>query len=250
MLGYDYPSGYLDEPKNHRTRSGLCVLGPEGNFLLDCPPELRLQMTREQIQDIDSVMISHTHADHVMGMDDIRSFCIKYRSPMTVFALPEYHADIRRIFPYAFLDPKPGVAVPRFDLVDLPETIQVGGMEITPLIVDHGDQRAAGIRVGDFAYMTDVSNIPDATYAQLTGLRTLVIDAVRYQPHPNHFHFDRSLAEARKIAAAVTYLTHLSHDYDHFQTESTLPDNIRLAYDGLRIEIGLNSAETHSQYPS
>jgi phosphoribosyl 1,2-cyclic phosphate phosphodiesterase len=194
-------------------------------------------MTREQIFDVDSVLITHTHADHVMGMDDLRSLCMKYGRDIIVYALDRYHADIQRIFPYAFRPAAPGVAVPRFDLRSVPDPIEVGGMWVETFPVDHGREPVVAIRVGDFAYMTDVSNIPLAGYPRLEGLKTLVIDAVRRAPHPNHFHFDRAVDEANKIGAETTYLTHLSHDYDFEATERELPSSIRLAYDGLRIPV-------------
>jgi len=237
MLGHHYPPGYLEDPRNHRTRSGLCLLGPTGNLLVDCSPELRLQMTREQIYDADAVLITHTHADHVMGMDDLRSLCMKYGRDMVVYALARHHADIQRIFPYAFREAAPGIAVPRFDLRPVPNPINVGGMSVSTFPVDHGREQTVAIRAGDFAYMTDVSNIPHDRYERLHGLKTLVIDAVRRAPHPNHFNFDRALLEAEKIGAETTYLTHLSHDYDFAATERELPPRVRLAFDGLRIGI-------------
>jgi len=237
MLGHHYPPGYLDDRRNHRTRSGLCLIGPTGNLLVDCSPELRLQMTREEIYDADAVLITHTHADHVMGMDDLRSLCMKYGRNMVVYALERHHADIQRIFPYAFREAAPGIAVPRFDLRPVPDPIKVGGMSVSTFPVDHGREQTVAIRAGDFAYMTDVSNIPHESYERLRGLKTLVIDAVRRAPHPNHFNFDRALLEAEKIGAETTYLTHLSHDYDFAVTERELPPRVRLAFDGLRIGV-------------
>ena len=194
-------------------------------------------MTREQIYDLDAVLITHTHADHVMGMDDLRSLCMKYGRDIPVYALEQYHADIQRIFPYAFRAAAPGVAVPRFDLRPVPDPIEVGGMAVQTFVVEHGREPVVAIRVGDFAYVTDVSRIPEHAYERLRGLKTMVVDAVRRAPHPNHFNFDRAVEEAHKIGAETTYLTHLSHDYDFEATERDLPPSIRLAYDGLRIPV-------------
>lgn len=187
--------------------------------------------------DVEAVLITHTHADHVMGMDDLRSFCIKYRHAMPVYTLPEYQEDIRRIFPYAFKEFPDGVFVPRFDLRDVPPMFEVGGLNVQTFLVEHGKIPVIGIRVNDFAYITDVSRIPDEVRPTLTNLRYLAIDAVRLKPHPNHFNLERALEVAAEIGAETTYLTHLSHDYDHDVSEQHLPPGVRLAYDGLRIPL-------------
>jgi phosphoribosyl 1,2-cyclic phosphate phosphodiesterase len=239
MLGYRYPEGYLDNPKNHRTRASILIEGPTGNLLVDCSPEMRLQMTREEIYDIEAVVITHTHADHVMGMDDLRSICLKTRRPVPVHTLPRFQADIRRIYPYAFAEFPPGVFVPRFDLIDIQDEFMVGGLLVRSFLVEHGSTPVIGLRVGDMAYITDVSHIPDAVRPLLENLETLFLDGVRREPHPNHFHFDRAVAEAQKIGARSTFLTHLSHDYDHDRTNGELPPGISLAWDGQRVEISI-----------
>ncbi len=237
MLGVEYPEAFLANEKNWRTRASICILGPTGNLLVDCAPEMRLQMARERIYDVEATLITHTHADHVMGMDDLRSLCVKTRRDMPVYAWPQYQEDIKRIFPYAFTEMPPGVEVPRFDLRDVPEALNVGGMEITTFQVMHGKLPVVGLRLGDFAYVTDVSEIPEAAWSKLLGLKTLILDAVRIRPHPNHFHFEKAIEVAKQLGAETTYFTHLSHDYDHDVTNQQLPEGIQLAWDGLRIEI-------------
>ena len=237
MLGVEYPPGFLDNPKNHRTRASLMLRGPEGNLLVDCAPEMRLQVTGQGITRVDAVLITHSHADHVMGMDDLRSVCIVTGRSMPVYALPRYQEDIRRIFPYAFTPGDPGVAVPRFDLFDVPEVLRVGGLEIRTFQVWHGKVPVIGLRVNDFAYITDVSEIPPEAEAHLHGLETLVLDAVRLRPHPNHFHLDRAIEVARALAPRRTLFTHLGHDYDHDRTNAELPEGMELAYDALRVPL-------------
>ncbi|MBS1704434.1 MAG: MBL fold metallo-hydrolase [Armatimonadetes bacterium] len=236
-LGIEYPEPFLANPKNHRTRSSIIISGPEGNLLIDCSPEMRLQLLREKIQDIDSVLITHSHADHIMGMDDLRSFSLKYRRAMKIYALPETQEDIRRVFPYAFAEFPPGVDVPRYELADVPETLNVCGLEVKTGWVWHGPTRVVVVRVNDFAYVTDVSSIPVETMPLLSGLQTLVIDAVRLKPHPNHFNLDQALKAVTELKPQRTFFTHLSHDYDHDVTNSQLPTGIELAYDGLRIPL-------------
>lgn len=236
MLGIHYSDEFLANPKNHRTRSSCVLQGPSGNFLIDCSPELRLQLVREKIFDVDEVLITHTHADHVMGMDDLRSFCIVGQKSIPVSTIPRYQEDIRRIFPYAFAEVPPGVWVPRFDLKDVAPTIEACGLSIRTFQVQHGKYPVTGIRVNDFAYITDVNMIPPPAMEMLSGLETLVIDAVRHEPHPNHFHFEASMEVIAELQPKMAYLTHLSHEYDHDKYETGLPPNVRLAYDGLRID--------------
>lgn len=237
MLGVEYSPSFLAEAKNHRTRSSLLLRGPSGNVLVDCAPEMRLQLLRADVKSLDAVIITHTHADHIMGMDDLRSFCIVQRRDMPVYTLPQYQDDIRRIYPYAFREFPPGIEVPRFDLQDCPEQLKLAGLQIRTFVVEHGTVPVIGLRVNNFAYLTDVSKIPDSVWPWLVGLETLVLDAVRYKPHPNHFHFDAAIEIAERIGAKCTYFTHLSHDYDHAIVEATLPPQIRLAFDGLELEI-------------
>lgn len=239
MLGVEYRPEYLANPKNWRTRSSIILLGPEGNVLVDCAPELRLQMAREGLTRIDDVIITHTHADHVMGMDDLRSICMKTRKPMPIYADEVSQRDIRRIFPYAFLEnPPAGIEVPRFEMQVPGSELALCGLDIKILRVMHGPKtQVLALRVNDFAYVTDVNYIPPDEMARLKGLDTLILDAVRYKPHPNHYHFDAAMEVARELGARMTYFTHLSSDYDHDKTNATMPPNIQLAYDGLRIAI-------------
>lgn len=237
MLGVHYSPEFLANPKNHRMRSSCLLKGPTGNFLIDCTPEMRLQLVRAEIFSVQEVLITHTHADHVMGMDDLRSFCMIEERALPIYTLPRYQDDIRRIFPYAFGDVPVGVFVPRFDLRDAPEVLESVGFTINIFEVQHGHVPCLGVRVNDFAYITDVSHIADAVKSKLIDLDTLVIDAVRHKPHPNHFHFAATVEVIKELNPRIAYLTHLCHEYDHNTFEGSLPPNIRLAYDGLTISI-------------
>ena len=236
-LGRAYPPEFLANPKNHRLRSSLMLMGPTGNLLVDCTPEMRLQVTGLGITDIEAVLITHAHADHVMGMDDLRSLSLKTGQPVRVYTLEEHAQTIKEIFPYAFKEFPQGILVPRFDLQPVPERLQIGGMDITTFIVDHGKIRVTGLRVNRFAYITDVSRIPPAAREHLYDLDCLVLDACRYKPHPNHFNMEQALEAAAEIGARQTYFTHLSDDFDHDKVNMDLPPGVELAYDGLSIEI-------------
>ena len=237
MLGMAYPPEFLQNPKNHRTRCALLLRGPVGNVLVDCAPEMRLQLLEAHVLDLEAVIITHTHADHIMGMDDLRSFCIVQKRAMPVYTLTKHMPDIRRIFPYAFQESAEGIEVPRFDLREMPSTAEIAGLKIESMVVEHGSMPVIALRVNDFAYVTDVGGIPPEAEAKLQGLETLILDAVRYKPHPNHFHYDLAIEWAQRLGAKKTYFTHLSHDYDHDKVNAELPDEIELAYDGLRISI-------------
>ena len=250
-LGVDYSPEFLSNSKNWRTRPSLLIKGPEGNLLIDCAPEMRLQLLREDVKMVEAVIITHTHADHIMGMDDLRSFCLKSKQDMPIYTLPRYAEDIRRVFAYAFKEFGPGIEVPRFDLRELdflglaeaspsPATchvLSVGGLDVRLFLVWHGPWPVIALRVGDFGYVTDVKVIPPEAEAELQGLKTLILDAVRRRPHPNHMHFDEAVEWAQRIGAKQTYFNHLSHDYDHDETNAELPPNIQLSYDGQRIAI-------------
>lgn len=237
MLGYSYPPEFLANPRNHRTRSSIVLKGPSGNVLVDCAPEMRLQLLREEVDSVDAVVVTHTHADHIMGMDDLRSFCIVQKCAMPVYTLPVHQKDIRRTFPYAFVEFPPGIEVPRFELLDMPAVLPRAGLEIKSFIVEHGQVPVIGLRVNEFAYITDASRIPPEAEAMLEGLSILILDAVRYKPHPNHFHYEAAIEAAQRIGAKKTFFTHLSHDYDHDVVNAELPQGIELAYDGLRIPL-------------
>lgn len=236
-LGKEYPAAYLADPRNHRLRSALLLRGPSGNVLVDCGPDIRTQLLRAACLDLECVLITHAHADHIMGMDDLRAFCLKYQRPVVVYANQPTQDDIKRIFPYAFASFPDGIFVPRFEMRDAPPVLEAGGLSIEVFPVEHGPLECLALKVGGFAYLTDVSRIPDASIDRLRGLDTLVLDAVRIRPHPNHFHFDKAVEVALDLGAKTTYFTHLCDDYDHAETEARLPSQIRLAYDGLDIPL-------------
>ncbi len=235
-LGREYPVGFLANPKNFRTRPSLLLQGPGGNVLVDCAPEMRLQLIREGVRSLEGVVLTHTHADHVMGMDDLRTFCREGRA-MDVWARPEHGEQVRRIFDYAFLDCAPGIWVPRFELHDAPPVLDLAGLEFQFFEILHGTQPILGLRVANFAYLTDLSRIPTESRRFLEGLDHLIVSAVRYRPHPNHLHYAAAIETALEIGARETYFTHLSDDYDHDEVEADLPSSIHLAYDGLRIRL-------------
>lgn len=237
VLGKTYPKEFLANPKNHRLRCSLLLRSDSGNVVVDAGPDIRQQLLRENVTSIDGLFLTHSHADHIMGLDDLRAFCIKSGEAVDIYSSERYHADIRRIFDYAFGEYPAGIWVPRFELKPVQEVHHLAGMEIHTFWVDHGPTPVLGLRVNNFAYLTDVNNIPPTAREKLNGLDVLILDAVRFKPHPNHYHFDKAKEVAEEIGAMTTYFTHLADDYDHDFINDQLPSNMQLAYDGLTLKI-------------
>jgi phosphoribosyl 1,2-cyclic phosphate phosphodiesterase len=236
-LAVDYTAEFLANPKNHRTRSSILIKAPLGNILVDCTPDMRLQLLREHVKMVDSVIITHTHADHVMGMDDLRCFVLAKKDSIPIYTGPQFQEDIKRIYKYAFEKHLPGISIPRFELIDIPERFELCGLNIQTMWVNHGTIQVIALRINDFAYVTDVNEIPEKAWNQLQGLDILMLDSVRFRPHPNHFNLEQALDVIEKLKPKMAYLTHLNHDFDHDVVNATLPENVKLAYDGLKLQV-------------
>lgn len=242
MVGCDCAVCSSDDPRNKRTRSSLLLEKNNTRVLIDTPPELRMQLVRERIGAIDAVIITHSHADHVMGLDDLRRITELTGHAVPVYAQPPVQEDIRRIFRYAFTPPEQaGGGLPSFDLRDAPETLSIGDLILELLPVFHGRLPVLAVKCQGLAYLTDVNDIPPEAAEKLQGLDTLILDATRLAPHPSHFHLDRAVEIAMALNPGRTYLTHLSHDYDYAETNRRLPERIELSYDGLKIGLQGNS---------
>ena len=235
MIGCDCEVCTSDDPRNKRMRSSLFLSGEGYNVLIDCPPEMRLQLCREGISEIDRVLITHSHADHVMGMDDLRRIYEITRKPVQVYAQPDVLEDIRRIYRYAFKPPEQvGGGLPSYELHPVDAMLEP---DIEVFEVMHGTLAVLGIKVRGFAYLTDVSCIPPGIEQRLRDSETLIIDATRRKPHPTHFNLEQALEVIERLQPAKAYLTHLSHDYDYAEMNANLPGGTELSYDGLRISI-------------
>ena len=229
------------DPKNNRTRCAVAIGLPEGVLLIDTPPELRVQLLREKIGLIHAVAFTHEHADHVFGLDDLRLFQFYLGHPVPMYCEAEVESRIRKAFDYAFSDAPtthPG-ATPKFDVRRIgTEPFSVLGARIRPFRLLHGPRfKVLGFRVNNVAYCTDTNEIPDETWSELEGVDVLVLDALRYKPHPTHFSLDQAVEIAERIGPKQTYLTHLSHEFDYQSTNRQLPPNVSLAYDGLQIPL-------------
>jgi phosphoribosyl 1,2-cyclic phosphate phosphodiesterase len=240
MIGCDCSICTSSDPRNQRTRPSVLFSFPEGNLLVDTTPEMRLQLLRERVRHVHAIAFTHHHADHLFGLDDARQFPRWIGGPIPIYCEEPTEDTIRRVFSYAF---KPGTEhwpagfVPKLHFMRIKPgvTFEVLGQQILPVRLNHGPYPVLGFRVGGLAYCTDVSKIPDESRPLLEGLDVLVLDALRYEPHPTHFSLSEALAEVERLRPRQTYFTHLSHSFDHGPTSASLPAGIALAYDGLQL---------------
>ena len=214
---------------------------PAGQLLVDTTPEMRLQLLREGVKMVHAIAYTHSHVDHLYGFDDARLFPKYLGGPLPVYCAEETEATIRRVFSYAFHERATAIPVGylprvRFERIEAGESFEVLGQTIMPIALEHGRFQVLGFRIGNLAYCTDVNCIPEASWPLLEGLDVLILDALRYEPHPTHFGLAEALEVVERLQPKRTLLTHLSHAFDHGPTETTLPPHVGLAYDGLALE--------------
>lgn len=225
-------------PKNHRLRQSVKIEAAGKHFIIDTTPDLRLQLLRHPIPRLDFVLFTHSHSDHLMGLDDIRPFNFFQREPIHAFASPWTALAIRKAFGYIWDDTQIGGGKPQLELHEIDGPFTHEGIHVVPLPVRHGQWTIYGYRIGPFAYITDTNGIPEESMRLLEGVDTLALDGLRpYPPHPTHFTIEEAVEAALQIGARQTFLIHLTHDVDHDQQEAALPPSIRLAYDGLRLSL-------------
>jgi len=232
-------------PKDRRLRCSCFVSVGDVNLLIDAGPDFRQQAMRAEIKQVDAVLITHHHFDHVVGLDDLRPFLFDKRTKIPCFTVGTSAAALRNMFGYIFRDGSyPGV--PRLELHEVEGPFVVSNrsgngqsVEVTPIPAVHGSLHVLGFRIGRFAYMTDVSDIPYASMGLLEDLDVLVLDALRDRPHPMHMTIEQSITLAKSIGARKTYFTHMSHEILHTELEARLPQGMAPAFDGLQFEAGL-----------
>ncbi len=238
MIGCDCDVCRSSDPRDKRTRASVLVKLGGGNVLIDTATELREQALRNGVTRIDAVLFTHAHADHLHGIDDLRRFSGMQRRRVPVYGDVKMIAHIRRSHEYIFSDPDftLGWGIPRLDLKPLDGPVEICGRTVTPVPIFHGAQTILGYRIGRLAYLTDCSGIPESSVPLLEGLHTLVLDALRERPHPTHYSLPEALAVVERLKPERAYFTHIAHDLAHAATESRLPENVRMAYDGLEVE--------------
>jgi phosphoribosyl 1,2-cyclic phosphate phosphodiesterase len=240
MIGCDCSTCRSTDPHDRRLRPSIFIEADDGTaVLVDAGPDLREQALTHRIRRVDAVLFTHGHADHILGLDDLRRFNVMHQRPMPCYGDARTVADIRQTFAYAF-DPvtQKGGGLPQIVTFTIHGEFCVGRQEVVPVPLYHGARPILGLRVGGFAYLTDCNRIPESSWGLLEGLEVLVLDALRERPHPTHFTLEEALGASRRIGARRTWFTHMCHDLPHAATSARLPDGVQLAYDGLVLEVG------------
>ena len=244
MIGCDCAVCRSNDPHDKRWRPSIVVDDEEGRrVLVDTTPDLRMQALRFGVRRVDAIVYTHSHADHVMGLDEVRRYNMLQKTPMAIFGDPHTLDEVRQTFRYVFESNAPrGGGVPDLRLWPIGGEFMIGRLPVLPLRIQHGPWQILGFRFGPFAYLTDCNGVPDETLAQLGGLDTLVLDALRHTPHPTHFTVAQAVDMARRIGARRTYFTHIAHELGHAATNAQLPAGMALAHDGLELEFPAGAA--------
>ena len=237
-IGCDCAVCRSDDPKNKRLRCSILLQRGDYSILVDTTPDLRTQALRHDIKRVDAVLFTHAHADHLHGLDEVRCYCFGRETPLPCHASPATLKRIKHVFDYAFDSPYKQ-AVPQLSLHPIEGPFSLLGFEIEPIEVMHGRLPVLGFRLGGFAYVTDCSAIPPDSLERLRGLDTLVIDGLRHKPHPTHFTVQQALDAVAELAPKHAYLTHISCQLEHHETNRALPDGVEMAYDGLELDFAL-----------
>ncbi len=225
-------------PKNKRLRSSIVIEAGGRTLLVDTTPDFRMQMLRNPLPRLDAVLYTHTHADHIMGLDDLRRFNYLQKETIPIYGNAATMNHLQSVFAYAIYKGgqiHPGV--PHLEPHVLTGAQDIRGVQVVPIPLMHGDREILGYRVGNFAYCTDVSAISESSYALLEHLDVLILEALREKPHPNHLTLEQALEQAEKIGARQTWFTHISHILDEDVHGKQLPPNMAFAYDGLTLEV-------------
>jgi phosphoribosyl 1,2-cyclic phosphate phosphodiesterase len=251
-IGCDCAVCRSDDPRDRRTRPSILIdLGDDADravsvpfaaaaryILIDTAPDLRAQALAHGVRRVDAIAFTHSHADHVLGLDEVRRYNFMQGTAIPCFGDAATLGDLRRVFSYIFDGrTRAGGGIPRLSLFEIGGAFSLGGVDFVPVPVMHGPMPILGYRVGAFAYLTDCSQIPASSWPLLAGVRTLVLDALRDRPHATHFSVAEALQVVERLGPERAYFTHISHDLPHAATCARLPPGVELAYDGLILEV-------------
>jgi len=232
------------DARNRRLRSSVLLRHGEARILIDASFDLRQQALREKLDTLDAVLLTHGHADHVFGLDDVRMYNYHQRRPVPIYASARTASQVKRTFWYVFQESTDASSRPSLALTTVEGPFDLHGLVVRPFPVIHGEAIITGYRIGSFAYITDGKSIPAESFALLEGLDLLVINTLRRAPHPTHFTLEETLAAIRAIAPRRALLTHMSHDLEHASLAAELPPAIQPAYDGLTVEVDAGEPAT------
>jgi phosphoribosyl 1,2-cyclic phosphate phosphodiesterase len=231
------------DPRDKRLRPSILLRYLDRTVVVDTSPDFRAQVLRAGVERLDAILYTHSHADHILGLDDIRPFNYRQKAPTPIYGSAETLDAIQRIFRYAFDEGPTQSSVPKLDLRTLDGSpFDLFGLEFTPIRVCHGRGTVLGFRFGRAAYLTDLSDIPEESQSKLHDLDVLFLDALRHRPHPTHSTVEQALRWVEQLKPRRAFFTHMCHDLSHEKTEATLPEHVRLAYDGLEIEVDSQGA--------
>ncbi len=236
-LGCDCAVCHSSDPHDRRTRPSVMIEYAGKVVLIDTAPDFYAQAIRERIARVDAVFYTHTHADHILGIDDLRPFSYRHKpAKLPLYMRPDAAAFLRKMFSYIFdADYKFG-GLPQLELRPIDGPVELFGARFEPVRLIHGEAEICGFRFGSAAYLTDHSEIPQASLRQVEGLDVIFLDALRHKPHPTHSTVENSLRIVSQVKARRGFFTHICHDLPHEATNASLPPHVRLAYDGMKVE--------------
>jgi phosphoribosyl 1,2-cyclic phosphate phosphodiesterase len=236
-IGCDCAVCHSPDPHDRRTRPSVLIEYAGRVILIDTTPDFREQAIRENIRRLDAVLYTHTHADHILGIDDLRPLSFLHKpNRLPLYAHPRAADFIRNMFRYIFVADYKFGGLPLVEMKALEGPLDLFGATFLPVTLIHGDAEIYGFRFGSAAYLTDHSEIPEKSLTQLGGLDVLFLDALRYKPHPTHSTVEHSLQTVERLKPRRAFFTHICHDLPHEATNAALPDNVKLCYDGMKLE--------------
>jgi phosphoribosyl 1,2-cyclic phosphate phosphodiesterase len=242
MIACECATCQSSDPRDKRFRPSIYVEVASGpGILVDTSTDLRIQALTHRVSRVDAVIYTHAHADHILGLDELRRFNMVQGATIPCYADARTWEALRRTFFYVFDGmARQGGGVPQLERRQIEGPFDVDGVRVVPVPLLHGRLPILGLRFGDFAYLTDCSAIPEESWPLLDGVDTLVIDALRYKPHPTHFSVDEALQAVARMAPRRAFFTHMAHDLGHAETSARLPRGVELAYDGLVLDVNVD----------
>jgi len=236
-IGCDCAVCHSSDPRDRRTRPSVLIEYGGHSVLIDTTPDFREQAIRENIRTLDAVLYTHTHADHILGIDDLRPLSFRHKpNRLPLYAHPDAAAFIQNMFRYIFDSNYKFGGLPQVEMRPMEGRLELFGAQFEPIALIHGEAEIYGFRFGSAAYLTDHSEIPQPSLSKLEDLDVLFLDALRYKPHPTHSTVENSLRIVERLKPRRAFFTHICHDLPHEQTNAALPANVKLSYDGMKLE--------------